>query len=183
MLEDIKQLAGVIAPPAALSIGLSVLILRVHNQTQLDWPILGEFIMDDALKAVMIAIVWFLFFAGWALWKKLVPNYRDEVYKDVSKARSYLQNIYVIGATADNWEAWSNDLNAMEFNIPKGRNRDAFKEVKRWVWTAHLFSKSSEIIGEESSPTDFSAYSDATKRLPTAVKKFLEQTEWVSNKT
>jgi len=89
MLKEIKQIVGRIAPPAAIFVALTAMIFSRPNSTVHNWPFLGEFVMDSALKAIMIAVVFFLLCVGWAILKRASPKlyYSDETVKATKKAR------------------------------------------------------------------------------------------------
>lgn len=89
MLKEIKQIVGRIAPPAAIFVALSSMIFLRPNSTIHNWPFFGEFVMDSALKAIMIAVVFFLLCLGWAILKRASPRlyYSSETIKATKKAR------------------------------------------------------------------------------------------------
>jgi len=90
--NDVKEWAGKFSPPFGVCAVLSIPIILEASGVWYDWPILGEFQLTNSLKSLLIAMVWFLVFVGFALWKKFNPNYSDFVRENTIKARKILAN-------------------------------------------------------------------------------------------
>lgn len=81
------------SPPLAVSFVLGLIVYDFPSQTLLNWPILGEFVIDDILKVLIFAIVWFFVFIGWGHWlKHSSSNYSDMVREATGRVREVVFN-------------------------------------------------------------------------------------------
>lgn len=133
MLDEVKEFAARYFPPAGLGVGLSAMILFMHNQTEYTWPLLGKFVMDDGLKAILIALVWFLCLTGWAALKAVTPRlrYSIEIVDATKEAREILNTIQVsmleFNHTEDSSKKVALLLNVIRNNARVGANLQSEK--------------------------------------------------------
>lgn len=96
--------------------------------------------MDDALKAMMIAIAWSLIFFFLALWRLLFPSYTDAVYQDVRFLRSYFSDIGIPSMMS--YELCHKHISLIEKykrRVPKGRVRRSLNEIYDSLGKFYLF--------------------------------------------
>lgn len=181
MFGYVTEIAGKYAPPAALSFCLSIMIYSVPKQLSVTWPILGNFVMDNALKAIMIAIVWFLVFSGLAIWKHLHPTYRDEVYADVKTLREHLTIMHSdFYSNEEEWSKVVETLRPFQVKIPSKKGLEAFYnvlDIAKECWGFHMTQKFQDATEKEKSK-----YFTNEENFHHKIKHLLKETEWVLSK-
>lgn len=181
MFDDVKDIAGKLAPPSVISLGLSAMIFNTASQTQLDWPLIGKFVMDDALKAIMIAVVWFLIFTGWGLYRYFVPSFRHEVYCDIRSFRGWLQNDfnYLIG-TEREWVEMRRELFSYSHTIPTKELKSIFNEIFQLCLNCEAYYM---LRGHGQHTTQQALqYGNDVKLISNKISEFINKSEWVHRK-
>jgi hypothetical protein len=180
MLDDIKGALRNWGPPVPFFLGASVLIWSLPNNTAVNWPIFGEFVMDNAFKGVLISISWFLFFSIWIALKLLFPKYREAVYSDVVEMRDYLQIMKIITQDPKTCFDYMTKCSAMEHRMPKGSVRKSLNLINNKLQDIYGFLIRNHCIGN-SSEGCLKKYSADVDELAKLINKFKRKTEWANN--
>jgi len=180
MLEDIKVIAGKVAPPSVICLGASMLIFSVPKQTLLNWPIFGEFVMDNALKGVMIALIWFLIFSVWIAYKLCFPSYREKVYQEVIAIRNMVREIEAQKTSAgrEDWQKWDDAF--FNEHLTKADRASEWRALQPIVMAVRNLRLASFLDNKISSDENaiVGAYDDITQYTP----KYLKKTIWAERK-
>lgn len=180
MLDDIKNLARNYAPPLPFAVASTMLILALPINTATNWPIVGEFVMDSALKGVLIAIAWFLFFSVYISWKLLFPQYRDEVHQQVMAIRNMVREIRARSHSAgrDEWQRWDNDF--FNVHLTKTERKSEWKQLQPVVSAVRTLRLADNFDNQISTDAEaqLRAYEDLEKYIP----KYLRKTSWAERK-
>ena len=72
--------------------GVSMFVLVDGNGTWFDWPLIGEFQLTSSLKGLLIAIIFFLIFAGWGVFRRMNKSwfYSSETKSATVEARKMI---------------------------------------------------------------------------------------------
>ena len=182
MLDDIKGIFKDYAPPIPFAMASTMLIWGLPSRTQTNWPIVGEFVMDSALKGVLIAICWFLFFSFYIAWKLLLPKRSEQTYECVRAARDYVNQMDLASRDTSQLYGYIETLGNMEDKIPKGSNRKSFHKVIDAVQRIYGFQAwKAAVPNSEPSDEEVDNYLEATEDAARAIVEFKNKVEWSNN--
>jgi len=177
MFDDIKELARRYLPPAAFCIIPMLMIWSLPNNTLMRWPIFGEFVMDSALKGLLMAIVWFLVFSVVIIYKLLFPSYPLEVRNRMNEVREKLYSIDETYNSALPWALLFRELKPFLPKVPRPHRGD-FGEILRLIRDGESYYEDKKLLGDEIYPSE--RYPNLGL-LMKKIMKFEKKTEWANN--